>query len=246
MGDALVAVLASGEGTTAEALIKAGAEGEISCEVGLVISSGENASVLGRVERLNQKYGCSVAAVCIGAKSHAAGPGERLRRGDQTAAEATAIERVLADGGFNVIVLMGYLKRVAPSLVYEFGWRPSYTSLYQAQMLNIHPGPLPQTRGMYGIGVQEHVLARKLAYAGHVVHVVAEQYDDGPIVIEHRTPVLPGDDPMTLFERIKSLQRQQVPRDIGDFVSRRRLYLKARQVDETFREELAQQAVRRG
>ena len=49
MDGRLVAVLASGEGTTTEALIRAGAEGEISCEVGLVIASKQSAGVLNRV-----------------------------------------------------------------------------------------------------------------------------------------------------------------------------------------------------
>ena len=43
-----------GEGTTAEALIRACLEGEIDCEVGLVISSSESAGVLGRVDRINR------------------------------------------------------------------------------------------------------------------------------------------------------------------------------------------------
>ena len=47
MGKALLAVLASGEGTTAEALILACLEGEIDCEVGLVISSSESAGYSG-------------------------------------------------------------------------------------------------------------------------------------------------------------------------------------------------------
>jgi phosphoribosylglycinamide formyltransferase-1 len=238
-----LAVLASGEGTTAEALIRAGAEGEIGCEVGLVVVSSETAGIFGRVERLNHEYGCNVAAVYVGRKSHPPAPGESLSRGDQTVAESIAIEHLLAEGGFDLIVLMGYLKRAAPSLVHRFGWRSSYSSPYQAQMLNIHPGPLPETKGMYGIGVQEHVLEKKLPYAAHVVQVVGEEYDDGPIVAEHRTPVLPGDTPTTLSARVKSLQKEQVPWDIGDFVRRRNRYLEARQVQKTADRELAAQAV---
>jgi phosphoribosylglycinamide formyltransferase-1 len=246
VGDALVAVLASGEGTTAEALIRAGAEGEIGCEVGLIISSSASAGVLARVERLNRELGCGVEAVCIGGASHPAGPAEKLRKGDQTAAEAAAMGRLLELGSFELIVLMGYLRRVGPNLVYEFGWRPSYTSVYQARMLNTHPGPLPETRGLYGSAVQEHVLGRNLPCAAHVVHVVAEEYDHGPIVVEHRTPVLPDDSAMTLSERIKSLQREHLPRDLGDFVRQRRSYLRARQVAEASREETAPQAERGG
>jgi len=245
MSDARVAVLASGEGTTAEALIRAGAEGAIGSRVGLVISSSDGAGVLRRVERLNRELGSGVATACIGRRSHPPDPGEGLRRGDQTAAEAAALEQLLIDGAFDVIVLMGYLKRVSTSLVHRFGWRTDFTSPLQAQMLNTHPGPLPETGGLYGIGVQEHVLESKLPYAAHVVHVVSEKYDDGPIVVEHRTPVLPDDTALTLSERVRSLQREQLPRDIEDFVRRRKQYLQARQIDEASSKGLATAALRK-
>ena len=137
---------------------------------------------------------------------------------------------------------MGYLKRVAPSLVHQFGWRQEYTSPYQAQMLNIHPGPLPETKGLYGIDVQRHVLEEGLACAAHVVHVVAEDYDEGPVVFEHRAPLLANDTPATLSERIKSLQREQVPRDVGQFATRRRRYSQAMQTGKAFGEPLGQPA----
>lgn len=57
MSETLVAVLASGEGTTAEALIRACVAGETNCEIGLVISSSDKAAVLGRVSALNRELG---------------------------------------------------------------------------------------------------------------------------------------------------------------------------------------------
>jgi phosphoribosylglycinamide formyltransferase-1 len=221
MGGTLVAVLASGDGTTAEALMRACLEGAVACEVGLVISSRESAGVLGRVERINRERGAAIALACVGPKSHPPEAGERLGPGDQTAAEAAAIAQLLRDGGFGLVVLMGYLRRVAPGLVHDYGWRPGYTSVHQARMLNIHPGLLPETKGLYGIRVQEHVLAGKLAQAGHVVHVVGQDYDDGPVVAEHRIPVRANDTAAVLSERVKALQRQQVPGDIGDFATAR-------------------------
>ncbi|MGD0440356.1 MAG: formyltransferase family protein [Acidimicrobiales bacterium] len=223
-----VAVLASGEGTTAEALIRSGLEGQIGCEVGLVISSNENAGILARVKRVNDRYGSHIATACIGRRSHPPVRGESLGPGDQSLAEVAAIESLLSGGEFQVVVLMGYLRRVAPSLVNLFGWRDEYTNPYEAQMLNIHPGPLPETAGLFGIAVQRHVLMQGLGRAGHVVHVVAVNYDSGPVVFEHRTPVLSCDTPETLFERIKLLQREHVPAVVDAFATGRRHYLAAR------------------
>jgi phosphoribosylglycinamide formyltransferase-1 len=227
MSETLVAVLASGDGTTAEALIRACVDGSVNCEVGLVISTSDSAGVLGRVERVNRETGAGVGLVCVGPRSHPVAVGEHARPGDQTAAEVAALENLLREGGFDLVVLMGYLRRVAPNLVRDYGWRPEYTSVHQARMLNIHPGLLPETRGLYGLSVQTHVLANKLADAGHVVHVVAEQYDDGPVVAEHRIQVRASDTAETLSERVKSLQRVQVPHDIGEFATARGRYLEA-------------------
>jgi phosphoribosylglycinamide formyltransferase-1 len=227
MPDALVAVLASGEGTTTEALMRACLDGEIGCQVGLVISSRESAGVLRRVAAVDREYSSSTATACIGRRSHPASDGKQLRPGDQTTAEAAAIGQLLVDGGFELVVLMGYLKRVAAGLVDTFGWRRGFTSPYQARMLNIHPGPLPETKGLYGIEVQRVVLESSLGYAAHVVHVVAEDYDDGPVVFEHRTKVLATDTPATLSERVKLLQRTEIPHDIGVFAREQRRYAKS-------------------
>jgi phosphoribosylglycinamide formyltransferase-1 len=221
-----VAVLASGEGTTAEALIRACIMGSVDCEVGLVISTSRSAGVLGRVEGINRELGTEINLACVGPKSHPVEEGELARVGDQTSAEANAVGSLLRDGCFDLVVLMGYLKRGAPSIVHEYGWRPEYQSVYEARMLNIHPGPLPETKGLYGLSVQERVLSSRPVVAGHVVHVVAENYDDGPVIAEHPVPVVASDTPETLSQRVRSLQREQVPGDIATFAAARGRYLR--------------------
>lgn len=225
MRKARIAVLASGTGTTAEALIRASIECALGFEVGLVISSSETAGVLGRVAKVNQEYGCSVATASIGPRTHPRSEGEQARPGTQSVAEVAAIGQLLTAGPFEAVVLMGYLRRVDPVLVHQFGWRESYKSPYDARMLNTHPGLLPETKGLYGVAVHEFVLNRGFSETGHVVHVVAEEYDEGPVLFEHRTPVLPNDTPEKLSERIKALQRDDIPRDIAAFIALRSRYL---------------------
>ena len=83
MDGRLVAVLASGEGTTTEALIRAGAEGEISCEVGLVIASKQSAGVLNRSRGSIRSTGAAslrhalIAAVIRLSRESACGAGTR-------------------------------------------------------------------------------------------------------------------------------------------------------------------------
>lgn len=147
--------------------------------------------------------------------------------GEQSVAEAAAVGRLLAENGIELVVLMGYLRRVSPSLVHRFGWRAEYASPFEARMVNIHPGPLPETKGLYGTKVQERVLKSGLGYGAHVVHVVSDAYDEGPVVFEHRTPLVVSDTPEALSERIRDMQRAQVPGDIAEFARRQRALARA-------------------
>lgn len=222
MSRPVIAILASGEGTTAEAFIRASAEGRIEPVVGLIIASNARAGILQRVANLNKEYNLAIQAVHIGKKTHPPTASETVRPGDQTQAEEAAILELLQAGNFDGIVLMGYAKKVGPKLVQAFGWRPDYTSPYQAMMLNTHPGLLPDTKGLFGIHVQEHVLANGLPYGGQTLHVVAEDYDEGPVVIEHTVPVKSDDTADSLFDRVRETEKSYLPQDVAQFIADRK------------------------
>lgn len=220
-----IAILASGGGTTAEAFIRACERGEINVDVGLVICSRKSAGVFQRIEALNAEYGLHIDCILINNKTHPAAHGEDVGQGCQTGAEEAAILTSLLSGSYDLVALMGYMKKIGPHLVQAFGWQPEYTSLYQARMVNTHPGILPDTKSMYGLGIQEYVLDHHLPHGGQTLHVVAEDYDDGPIIAEHKVPVEPGDTPESLFARVQAAEKHYLPRDIADFINARLAYL---------------------
>lgn len=221
-----IAILASGGGTTAEAFIRAAQAGIISCQVELVISSRENAGIWRRIDQLNQEFGLNIEYKLINSKTHPAAEGEEVAKGFQTKAEESAILDVLQAGNFDLIALMGYMKRVGPRLVAVFGWVPEYTSMYQAMMTNTHPGLLPDTKGFYGEQIQQYVLDKGLPFGGQTLHIVSEEYDEGPIIAEHKVSVEPGDTAETLFARVQAIEKQFLPGDIDDFVRARQAYLR--------------------
>ncbi len=221
-----VAILASGGGTTAEAFIRATQRGETTCEVELVIVSRRDAGIFQRIEALNAEFGLHIKTVLINHKTHPALEHEQLERGQQTAAEEYAILELLTEGNFDLIALMGYMKRIGPRLNKAFGWVPEYSSIFQAKMVNTHPGILPDTKGFYGENIQQYVLDHHLPYGGQTFHVVSEVYDEGPIIAEHRVPVEPGDTSETLFERVQATEKQYLPLDIEAFVHARIAYTK--------------------
>lgn len=220
----VIAILASGGGTTAEAFIRAGAAGHITTTVGLVICNNKQAGIFQRIDDLNHEYGFHISCTNINGKTHPPASDEIVPSGAQTKAEELAIMKLLQEGNFAAIILMGYLKRIGPLLVHEFGWRPQYHSPYQAKMLNTHPGFLPDTKGTYGIHAQELVVANKLPYAGQTLHVVAEDYDDGPIIAEHKVKVEPGDTAALLFARVQVAEKANLPLDVDSFIQARQAY----------------------
>lgn len=221
-----IAILASGGGTTAEAFIRAGQTGAIAAEVGLVIVSRKDAGIFQRIENLNAEFNLDIRCTLINHLTHPAAEGEEAAKGYQTAAEEAAMLQALEAGGFDLVASMGYMKRIGPSIVARFGWRPEYTSMYQAMMVNTHPGLLPDTKGFYGEQIQRYVLDKGLPYGGQTLHLVSSGYDDGPVIAEHRVPVEPSDTSESLFARVQTVEKQFLPLDIEAFVTARQAYIK--------------------
>ncbi len=221
-----IAILASGGGTTAEAFIRAGQRGDIDCEVGLVICSRKNAGIFKRIADLNAEFSLDIECRLINASTNPSAEGEDVAYGRQTKSEEAAILDALTAGNFDLIAQMGYMKHTGARIVRAFGWRPEYTSVYQAMLVNTHPGLLPQTEGMYGDQIQQYVLDNGLKYGGQSLHVVANGYDDGPVIAEHKVPVKPGDTAETLFARVQTVEKQYLPGDIEAFIKDRQAYNK--------------------
>jgi len=87
-----------------------------------------------------------------------------------------------------------------------------FVSAYAGRMLNLHPALLPKFGGpgMYGERVHEAVLAAGERESGCTVHWVDAGTDTGPILLQRKVPVLEGDSPETLAERIHEQEHRAV------------------------------------
>ncbi|MBI3292599.1 MAG: phosphoribosylglycinamide formyltransferase, partial [Elusimicrobia bacterium] len=94
---------------------------------------------------------------------------------------------------------------------------------FRDRILNIHPALLPKFggKGMYGRRVHEAVLASGEKESGCTVHVVDEEYDHGPIVLQAKVPVLPTDTPETLAVRVQEQEHRLYPEAIRVFTEGR-------------------------
>ncbi len=111
-----------------------------------------------------------------------------------------AIADTLENHGVDLVILAGYMKIVGPEILRRF----------RGRVLNIHPALLPKFggKGMYGRFVHEAVLAAGEKESGPTVHLVDEIYDHGRILAQAIIPVLQGDTPDTLADRV--LQQEHI------------------------------------
>jgi phosphoribosylglycinamide formyltransferase 1 len=191
-----IAILASGSGTTAEYVVRATQTGVLRARIGLVVCNNLGAGVFGRIERLNKQYGLQIPAVHVNGKTHPAGTGGR---GEQTLEESEAIVNLCK--GIDLVVLLGYMKKVTGRLL-------------DLPMVNTHPGPLPETAGLYGLHVQEHVLESNLGYSAQTLHWVTGDYDRGEVIAVHHVPVALGDTAETLFDAVQATEKAHLPTDL--------------------------------
>ncbi len=218
-----IAIFASGSGTTAEAFINESVAGNIDATVGLIICNNPSAGVIQRISFLNKKHKLTVEVIVINNKTHP--DANAPKRGEQSINAQKKMIEILRAGNFDVIVLMGYMKKIGPLIIDVFGWRPEFTTPYQSVMLNTHPGLLPETKGLYGIFVQEHVIQERLKHGGQTLHVVAQDYDEGPVIAEHKVDVDSSDTPESLFEKVKTAEKKYLPADVDSFIKNRREYI---------------------
>ncbi len=76
---------------------------------------------------------------------------------------------------------------------------PEFTGKWKGRMINIHPSLLPLHKGLH---THEAALAAGDTEHGCTVHFVTPGMDEGPTILQARVPILPGDTPETLADRV--------------------------------------------
>ena len=87
-----------------------------------------------------------------------------------------------------------------------------FIAAFENRMINIHPSLLPAFAG--GMDSVAQALARGVTLTGCTVHLVTEEVDAGPILLQAAVPVLPGDTVETLHARIRVEEHRILPEAI--------------------------------
>lgn len=191
-----IGVFASGRGSNFQAILDAIQHRALIARVTLLLSNKSDAGAL-EAARLH-----NIPAIHLSQKQF---PDEE--------SFAAAMLTALKKHDVQIIALAGYLKKIPTVVVRE----------YRNRILNIHPALLPSFggQGMYGHYVHEAVIASGAKLSGATVHLVDEEYDRGPIVLQKAVAVEEGDTPETLAARVLKVEHEIYPLALKAFVENR-------------------------
>jgi phosphoribosylglycinamide formyltransferase-1 len=178
-------ILISGRGSNLQAILDAIRDGKLAARVGIVISNVPGAPGLERARK-------------------AGVPTEVLSHRDFASREKydeALVERLRAHQ-VDVVCLAGFMRLLSPVFVRAF----------RGRILNVHPSLLPSFPGLHA---QRQALDHGVKVTGATVHLVDEELDHGPILLQSAVPVLEDDDEESLSARILKQEHRIYPQAIA-------------------------------
>jgi phosphoribosylglycinamide formyltransferase 1 len=191
-----IAVFASGRGSNFQAILTAIDAGVIPARVVLLITNKSDAGAIG---------------IAQAQKIPARHLSQKMFSSEKKLADA--ILGLLEENHIEFIVLAGYLKKVPAEVIRQ----------YRNRIVNIHPALLPSFggEGMYGHHVHEAVIASGEKVSGATVHLVDEEYDRGPIVLQKTVSIVPDDTPDSLAAKVLKIEHEIFPLALKAFAEGR-------------------------
>nr|WP_222857388.1 phosphoribosylglycinamide formyltransferase [Rhizobium herbae] len=176
-----VVVFISGGGSNMLALAKAASEPDFPAEIVGVISDKADAGGLAKAAALG------IPTFSFARKDY-----------DSKDAHEAAILSALESLSPDIICLAGYMRLLSAAFI----------NRYEGRIINIHPSLLPLFPGLH---THQRAIDAGMVEAGCTVHFVTEGMDEGPVILQAKVPVLPGDTAETLAARVLVQEHRTYP-----------------------------------
>jgi phosphoribosylglycinamide formyltransferase 1 len=171
-----VAVVISGRGSNMEAIARAALNPASGYQVVRVIADRESAGGLARAAALG------VPTSVVPVKQFA----------DRASFDA-ALAAELESCGARLVALAGFMRILSAEFVQRFAGR----------LLNIHPSLLPLYKGL---DTHARAIAAGDSHHGASVHYVTAELDGGPVIMQGRLRLKPGESPEAVSARVHALE----------------------------------------
>jgi len=180
-GPLRLGILASGTGTNFVAIADAIDAGRLDAAIRVVICNRDGAGV---IEKSRSR---GIETVVISHREHP----------DRCSFE-TAVVAALNAHGVELVVMAGFDRLVTTTLLTSFPQR----------VINIHPALLPAFKGLEA---QSRAFEYGARITGATVHLVDDEMDHGPIIVQAAVPISGSDDAETVRQRILALEHVIYP-----------------------------------
>ncbi len=177
-----IAIFISGSGTNMENLIKVSRANQLTdAQVALVICDQPSAGGIDKAHKL----GIPVQVA------------DRSKFASKKDFEAH-IFHFIEEAGIDFLVLAGYMRILSNDFVRR----------YMGRIINIHPSLLPSFPGAHGI---KDAFEAKVKETGVTVHFVDEGVDTGPLILQRKVSVTPGETLESLEAKIHAVEYEVYP-----------------------------------
>lgn len=195
-----IAIVASGNGTNAQAMIDLARAGTLDVDIRLIFCNRPGARVLERAKN------AGIPAIME----------------DHTTYESReAFDRVMVEAlkksGAELIVLAGYMRLLTEHFMEAF----------KGRVINIHPSLLPAFGG--GVHAGRDAVEHGVKLSGCTVHFVEMAVDSGPIIIQAAVPCDAGDEEDDLMTRVHRLEHRIYPQAV-QWIAEGRVRVEGRKV----------------
>lgn len=185
-----LAIMISGRGTNMEAILSAAEAVDYPAEPKLVLSNKAGAAGL----KIASDRGIRAIAI-----PH--------RNFDDRESFERALDKELRDQDIEIIALAGFMRVLTP-------W---FVSRWAGRMINIHPSLLPKYPGL---DTHKRAIEAGDTEGGCSVHWVSAGVDEGAVIEQVCVPILPGDTPDKLAERVLTEEHRLYPEALAKACSR--------------------------
>lgn len=139
------------------------------------------------------------------ARAHGIPTAARSHKGIKRPEFDAWIESELSAHGIEWVALAGYMRLLSPEFI----------AGREGRIVNIHPSLLPAYKGLDTHG---RALADGVSRHGCSVHIVTPALDDGPVIAQAEVPVLPGDTPDILADRVLEQEHKLYPQALARLI----------------------------
>ena len=184
-------VLGSTRGTDLQAIIDAIQGGRLNATVEVVVSNKKNAYILTRAKehQINAYY-----VPC--------------KKGTERKIYDGNVSEKLQSHNVDLVLMIGYMRIVSSS----------FCNTWTGKLINVHPSLLPEFAGGMDLNVHEEVIKSGKKLTGCTVHLVTEEVDSGPIIIQKSCTVDENETVDTLKSKVQYLEGEALIESVRCFM----------------------------